>query len=160
MEAESARRGLSQASTRICEDKESVERIPVVTHTKHSTSVLIAARPDRMRDSLRLLLKTRPEIEIAGHADDDASTLKMVAELDPALMLLNTNLPGEDIVTVLQEIRATGSECRCLVLADVAQQQQAARDAGADVALLKGCSATEFFGAIDGLLAEHGKSSC
>ena len=131
-----------------------MERIPVVNQTKHRASVLIAGRPSRIRDSLRFLLKTMPGIEIVGNADDSALALRMVAEHRPALFLLDTNLPGEGAASVLQQIRANGSQSRCLVLADDAQQQREARNAGADVALLKGCSAAELFDSVESLLAE------
>jgi DNA-binding NarL/FixJ family response regulator len=129
-----------------------MERVPVANENEHNASVLIAARPCRMRDSLRLLLKTMPGIEIVGHADDSASALRMVAEHHPALVLLDTNLPGEGVATVLQQIKASGSPSRCLVLAGSSRQQRKAREAGADAALLGGFSATELFEAIEGLL--------
>ena len=39
--------------------------------------VLIAGRPCRMRDSLHILLKTMPGIDIVGYADDGSSTQAM-----------------------------------------------------------------------------------
>ena len=44
-------------------------RIPVVNEAEHNASILIAARPCRVRDSLYLLLKTMPGIEVIGRAD-------------------------------------------------------------------------------------------
>ena len=136
-----------------------MERMPIVSQTKHRASVLIAGRPSRIRDSLRFLLKTRPGIEIIGHADDSALALRMVAEHHPALFLLDTNLPGEGAASVLRQIKANGSQSRCLVLASNTRQQKEARNAGADVTLLKGCSAAELFGAIERLLPEQEESS-
>ena len=97
--------------------------MPVVSQTEHRASVLIAGRPSRIRDSLRFLLKTRPGIEIIGHADDSELALSMVAEHHPTLFLLDTNLPGKGVATVLREIRANGSPSCCLVLAGDGQSE-------------------------------------
>jgi len=107
-----------------------------------------------MRDSLHLLLKTMPGIEIVGHADDSSSAIEMVSELHPALALLDTNLPNGGAVTIVRQIKTNGSLNRCLVLAGDTQKQREATEAGADAALLKGCSAAEIFQAIEELLAE------
>jgi DNA-binding NarL/FixJ family response regulator len=127
--------------------------------TDRNASILIAARPCRMRDSLRFLLKTVPGIEIVGQADDSASALRMVTEHHPMLVLLDTNLPGEGVSTVVRQIKANGSQSRCLVLAGDAWQQREARDAGADVALLKGFPAARLVEAVGELLAGKGVSS-
>jgi DNA-binding NarL/FixJ family response regulator len=117
-----------------------------------STRVLIAARPDRMRDSLRFLLRTMPGIDIIGPADDSSSTLRMVSEHRPALVLLDTNLPGEKIPSLLKQIKAHGSPGRCLVLSENSRQQQETRAAGADAALLKGFSTEQLFETVAALL--------
>ena len=132
-----------------------MERISIVNETGHKTSVLVAAKPSRARDSLCFLLRTMPGIEVIDRADDGASTLTMIAEHCPTLALLDTNLTVEGIATVLRKIKASGSQSRCLVLADDAWQLREAKDAGADEVLLKGFSGTELFGAIAGLLLEQ-----
>jgi DNA-binding NarL/FixJ family response regulator len=114
--------------------------------------VLIAGRPCRMRDSLHILLKTMPGIDIIGHADDGSSALRMITERQPALVLLDTNLPGEMFFTLLKRIKGNGCRSRCLVLADNVQQRQEAQAAGADAALVKGFPAVELFETIEGLL--------
>ena len=136
-----------------------MERAPIVDENEHNASVLIAARPCRMRDSLRLLLRTMPGIEIAGCADDSVSALRMFAECHPVLALLDTNLPGEGVTSVLRQIKANGSGTHCLVLAGDAWQQRKASAAGADVTLLKGFSMAELVKAIEGLLVEQKESS-
>ena len=55
-----------------------------------NVSVLIAAKPSRMRDSQYVQLKTVSGINIVGFADDSASSLKMISERRPALVLLVT----------------------------------------------------------------------
>jgi DNA-binding NarL/FixJ family response regulator len=79
----------------------------------------------------------------------------MVSDLCPALVLLDTNLPGEDVVRVLQRIKADGCSPRCLVLVDTRQQQRDAIATGADVALLKGYPTTKLFEVIQTLTAQR-----
>jgi DNA-binding NarL/FixJ family response regulator len=121
----------------------------------YRSPVLIAARPGRMRDSLHTLLESMLGLNIVGHADDSAAALRMVIEQRPALVLLDTNLPGEGVPSVLKRIKANGSQSRCLVLADSVQQQREAQAAGADVALLKGFPAVELFESVEELLVDR-----
>ena len=76
-----------------------------------------------------------------------------MVDLCPALVLLDTNLPGEDTATVLQRIRgdAFQGQPRCLALVDTRRQQRDAMAAGADVALLKGYPTTKLFEVIQTL---------
>jgi len=123
-----------------------------VDKAERNAPVLIAAKPDRLRDSLQFLLETMPEINIIGPADDSSLALRLISEHHPALVLLDTNLPGEEMTTVLRWIKANGSRSRCLVLSDTFEQQQRAKSAGADVALVKGFSSAEFFRVMKKLL--------
>lgn len=114
--------------------------------------VLIAGRPCRMRDSLHILLKTMPGIDIIGHADDGSSALRMITERQPALVLLDTNLPGEMFFTLLKRIKGNGFHSRCLVLVDDVQQRREAQAAGADAVLVKGFPAAKLFETMEKLL--------
>jgi DNA-binding NarL/FixJ family response regulator len=121
---------------------------------EYKALILIAAKPDRMRDSLYTLLKTMTGLDIVGPADDSSSALRMVSVYSPALVLLDTNMPGEDVFTVLKRIKADGSQSRCLVLVNNILQEQQVRSAGADAALIKGYSAAELFEIIERMLSQ------
>jgi DNA-binding NarL/FixJ family response regulator len=73
-----------------------------------------------------------------------------IAEQRPAVLLLDTDLPGEGVLTVLARIVARGSQSRCLVLADSIQQRQEARAAaaGADAVLPRDGPIRELNGAV------------
>jgi DNA-binding NarL/FixJ family response regulator len=126
---------------------------------KRRSQVLIVARPSPLRDGLRALLTTMPQIEIIGQVDDAPSALKMITEQRPAVVVLNPNLAADEVWTVLRGIKAEGTQPRCIVLADNIQQQQVAKAAGADYALLKGFAATRLLRTIESLLssAEEGE---
>ena len=126
---------------------------PKGSDVERSATVLVAARPGRMRDSLKLLLKTIPGIEIVGQADNTSLALRMIAERRPALVLVDTNLPDDGVLTVLRQIKARESQTRCLVLADNGQKQADVAAAGADAVLRKGFPAEELFDTVERLLS-------
>jgi two-component system nitrate/nitrite response regulator NarL len=120
-----------------------------------TVSTLIAAKPGRMRDCLQALLKVVSQIKVIGRADDGASALKLVTELEPALVLLDTNLAEAQVYPVLEQIKATRSQTRCIVLADSIRQRQLAEAAGADAALIKGFRTANLIEVIERLASEH-----
>jgi DNA-binding NarL/FixJ family response regulator len=115
-------------------------------------STLIVARPGRMREGLRALLRTMPKIKIVGHVDQGSAALEMVTRERPALVLLNSSLPFEETWMALKQIKAEWPQTRCIVLVDNLQQQGMAQAAGADGVLLKGFAAETLFMTIDEVL--------
>ncbi len=117
--------------------------------------VLIVARPGRMRDSLRALLRAIPQLEIVGQADNGSSALGMVTNYHPSLVLLDSDLPDDEAWTVLKKTKSEWPQTRCIVLANSVHQQWLAKTAGADSVLLTGFPATKFFAAIEALLPQY-----
>ncbi len=120
---------------------------------ENRASVLIIAKPSRMRDGLRALLRTIPYLTLVGQVDDGLSAIKTMTDQHPTLVLLGANLLDEDIQTVLAQIKAKWPETRCIVLVDNVQQQWIAKAAGADSALLVGFPASKFVSTIQELLS-------
>ena len=120
---------------------------------ENRASVLIIAKPSRMRDGLRALLRTIPYLTLVGQVDDGLSAIKTMTDQHPTLVLLGANLLDEDIQTVLAQIKARWPETRCIVLVDNVQQQWIAKAAGADSALLVGFPAAKFISTIQELLS-------
>jgi DNA-binding NarL/FixJ family response regulator len=116
-------------------------------------SILIVARPGRLRDALRALLATLPQLEIVGQADNGFSALKLVAERRPSLILLDTTLLDDEVKALVSQVKANWPQTRCLVLADNSRQQQVAKSAGADEVLLKGYPAANLLTNIEKLLS-------
>ncbi len=119
----------------------------------HYTPVLIAARPDRKRDSVRAMLKAIPQLKIIGQADDGPAVLKIIADQRPALVLLNANLPDDKTWAVLKQIKTEWPQTPCLVLVDTIDQRPMAETAGADGVLMAEFSITEIGATIDKLLS-------
>jgi CheY-like chemotaxis protein len=119
---------------------------------KRHAPALIVATPGRFRDSLRALLVAAPHIEAVDQADDAPSALKVVAARHPALVLLDTSLPGNQVWTALRQIKAERPETRCIILADNTRWQQEGSNSGADAVLLKGFPTAELFQTVERLL--------
>ena len=119
-------------------------------------SVLVAAPPDPMRDSLCFLLSSVLEIEIVALADDCAALLRQATAHCLALILLDGNLTGAGTRAALARLAADCPTNRCIVLANSTRQRREALAAGADGALLKGYSALELLALVDRLGTERG----
>jgi len=121
--------------------------------TKNDASVLLVAKPSRMRDGLRAFIRTIPYLRIVGQADDSPSAQVLVSEQRPALVLLGANLPNDEVQTVLAQTKAECPETRCIVLVDSTQRQWLAEIAGADIVLLTGFPPARFVNTVEELLS-------
>ena len=117
------------------------------------TLALIVARPGPLRNSLQALMTTIPQIEILAETTDPSALLRMGAEIQPDVVLLDADLPGEQVWSALREIREEWSQTRSIVLVEDSQQQEKAQAAGADIALIKGYPAARLIAAIGRLLS-------
>ena len=119
---------------------------------KNGKLALIAAAPGSLRDALAIFLQTVPWIEVVRQVRHTSSVLSAIEESRPALVLLDTNVPGDEVPDMVKQIKTTWPQVQCLVLADTIQQEQQARSAGADVSVLKGFPATELFCIVEEML--------
>lgn len=119
--------------------------------------ILIVAKPGRLRDALYALLKAASLRDIVGQVDDGPVALKVVAEYDPSLVLLDSLLSDDEVKTMVGQIKACQPQTRCLVLANTVEQQQVAKRAGADEVVLKGFPTINLLGVIDKLMSQPQK---
>ena len=117
------------------------------------TLALIVARPGPLRTSLQALMTTMPQIEILAETSNPSALLRMGAEIQPHIVLLDADLPQEQVCAALRQIKEEWSQTRSIVLVEDSKQQQVVQAAGADVALLKGYPAAKLVAAIEGLLS-------
>ena len=122
---------------------------------KQVTFALIVARPGPLRNGLQALMATMPQIEILAETADPSALLRMGAKIQPDVVLLDANLPEDQICAALRQIKQEWSQTRSIVLVQDSQQQQRAQAAGADVALIQGYPAARLVAAIEGLLSQE-----
>ena len=115
-------------------------------------SVLIVAKPGRIRDSLEALLRTIPQVKIVGQVDDVSTALEMIAEYSPDLVLLVANLSHDEARQILEYVKDV-PRTQCLVLTDTRLNLERAEAAGADEVLLTGFPTSKLFESVTRLLS-------
>ena len=119
-------------------------------------TVLIVAPPGRLRDGLQALVRGAPQIKCAVWTADGPSTLRMIAEHLPGLVLLDTDLPNKEAWTVLGHIKARWPQIPCIALVNNGVQNQMANALSADAVLIKGFSAQTLAKTMEDLLSLMG----
>jgi DNA-binding NarL/FixJ family response regulator len=101
--------------------------------------VLIADDQALVRSGFRLIVETRPDLEVVGEAEDGAEAVRLTLELEPDVILMDVRMPGVDGIEATRRIVAAGSAARILVLTtfDLDEYVYAAVRAGASGFLLK-----------------------
>jgi two-component system nitrate/nitrite response regulator NarL len=102
------------------------------------------------RRGLAALLALTPDFAVVGTAGDAAEALRLAAQLQPDIVLLDNHLPGVRGVDAVQGLRAAAPQSRVLMLtvSDDAADLGAALRGGACGYLLKTCEPDELVGAL------------
>jgi DNA-binding NarL/FixJ family response regulator len=69
-----------------------------------------------VRSGIRALLEQAPDITVVGEADNGTDALRLVAALQPDVLLLDVQMPGLDGVEVARQLKASGSPTFVLAL--------------------------------------------
>ena len=70
-----------------------------------SITILIADDHDVVRDGLRLILESEDDFEVVGEAANGAEAVRLCAELNPQVVLMDLRMPGMDGLTAIKHIR-------------------------------------------------------
>lgn len=103
------------------------------------TKLILADDQDLIRRGLKALLKTDPEIEVIGEADNGESCLKLLETLNPDLILMDIRMPIMDGVAATKAIHCRFPDVKVLILTTFADREyvQKALKVGAVGYLLK-----------------------
>jgi DNA-binding NarL/FixJ family response regulator len=109
----------------------------------HVLKVLIVDDSPLIRERLDRMLSELEQVEIVGPAEDGNQALRLFDESQPAVVLLDLEIPGRNGLEVLLEVRKRAEACVVVVLTnyDLPDFRNACLRAGADFVLRK---STEF----------------
>jgi DNA-binding response OmpR family regulator len=94
-------------------------------------------------------MTTIPQISAVLVAEDVNSTLRMVENHQPALVMLDISLPEmQDVIT---QVKAQYPRIQLIVLAEDVTQREAAEALGVDHVLIKGFSAQQLVAIVENL---------
>ncbi len=114
-------------------------------------TVLIAAGESCLRDALRAMLVSMPDVMIL-EANDTAEADAMLREHPSSLVIIDSAIPGNHSMELVVTIQNLRPRPRCLILVDTVVQQAAALRAGTDSAPLKGEPPARLFAQVEQLL--------
>lgn len=117
--------------------------------------VMLADDHALVRAGVRRVLETDARLEVVGEAARGDEALRLLAELDPDVLLLDLNMPGGDGFEVLRHARDTAGGTRIIVLTLHVQTEYVTRAVreGADGYLYKDDAVQELPEAIASVMA-------
>jgi DNA-binding NarL/FixJ family response regulator len=120
-------------------------------------SIVLADDHRIVRDGLAALLKSEPGFELVGQAEDGASLVKQVCELQPDVVVTDLAMPGLNGIDAIRRIRAAAPGVRviCLSVHDEDRMVLACIDAGASGYVLKDSSFEDLAQAIRKVMARQ-----
>jgi DNA-binding NarL/FixJ family response regulator len=115
-------------------------------------TIIIADDHEMVRRGLRMTIAAEPDLALLGEATTGREAVQLVAELRPALVLLDVQMPDLDGVAAAKAIRQAHPATAVVMLTSFAEDAQlyAALDAGVIGYLLKDISGDDLVEAIRG----------
>ena len=115
-----------------------------------SVLALIAVVPGTLQNGLMALMTTTPQISTLLVAEEASSVSRMVKDHHPALIVMDVDFPGAQML--LEQIKSSWSFIRCILLVDSVDQENEAENA--DAVLIKGFAAEKLFATIEDLFCQ------
>ena len=117
--------------------------------------ILIVEDHTILREGLKALLATNPDIEIAGEAEDGREAIWLVEKLNPDMVLMDLSMPRMDGIQAIREIKKRWPKKRVLALTAHKTEEYVLTTlrAGADGYLLKDSTYQEMMTAVKSVLS-------
>jgi len=113
--------------------------------------IVIAEDHTILREGLRMLLRSNPDFDVVGEAEDGLEAVRCTENLKPDLVLMDLSMPRMNGMGAIQEIKKKCPETKILVLTVHKTEEYilATLKAGADGYVLKDATHSELMLAID-----------
>ena len=121
---------------------------------KEESRIVIAEDHTILREGLRSLLSSEPELRVVGEAKDGREAIRRVEQLEPDLILMDLSMPRMNGVEAIREIKNRIPETKVLALTVHKAEEFVLEvlQAGADGYVLKDASSEELVMAIRSVL--------
>jgi DNA-binding NarL/FixJ family response regulator len=112
-----------------------------------------------VREGLREILEAQPDLLVVGEAGDSASAVAVVAEHQPRVVLLDVEIPGEEVTDTVIRIRERAPHTEIVILSmyDGPLLLQRLLALGIRGYLLKSVTGQELVAAVRNAVAEDGR---
>ena len=97
--------------------------------------VIIVAMPGTWQKVLQKNLEAHPSVDRVDVAHGSLSAMQMAEEHKPDLLLIDSGIPTDETIALLDNIKLTSSDTRSVVLTDTSRQGRRITLAGADFTL-------------------------
>jgi DNA-binding NarL/FixJ family response regulator len=116
--------------------------------------IVIAEDHTILREGLRALLSSAPDLKIIGEAENGRDVIQCVETMQPDLILMDLSMPRMSGMDAIREIKRRSPGIKVLVLTVHKTDEYilASLDAGADGYVLKDATKTELMSAIETVL--------
>jgi 4'-phosphopantetheinyl transferase EntD/DNA-binding NarL/FixJ family response regulator len=88
----------------------------VVNDPADRTTILIVDDHALLREGLRGILEAQEDMRVVGEAGDSATTLVLAAREQPHIVLLDIEIPGEEVTITVSQIRDCSPGSRVIIL--------------------------------------------
>jgi DNA-binding NarL/FixJ family response regulator len=124
---------------------------------KKPFSVVIAEDHTLLREGLKSLLSSQPDLKVVGEAADGLEAIRCAKDHAPDLILMDLSMPRMTGLSAIHEIKNTNGKIKIIVVTvhDTDEYILSTLEAGADGYVLKDCHSTELLTAIQQVLAGH-----
>jgi NarL family two-component system response regulator LiaR len=114
-------------------------------------NVLIVDDHAVVRQGLRMLLESQPQIKVVGEAPDGALAVEMAQKLEPDVILMDLLMPGMSGIEAIRRLRELKIPSKVLVLTSTLEDQlvKQALQAGAQGYVLKAIRSAELVQSIE-----------
>jgi DNA-binding NarL/FixJ family response regulator len=128
----------------------------ILWHRDRKMRILIAGRQAATRSALRMLLQEEDGLTVVGEAVDSQDVLRQLVPTRPDTVVLDWDLPGGPVQTLLSDIHALGNHTHIVVLSGRPEDAGNALAAGADAFISKANPPMELVKVLHGLGSGEG----